>query len=143
MASKESRFNGRVFGYHWADCEWVATVFEFPECAEVWISARCEPHSQMMLAFTTPVAEAEAIDGDFIIAHPAAKQTMTDLAYEYQMDIDEYADPINALYEIDELATPKQHDERQNTQAEHAEKTRHFNLGPIGIEVTSVNHPAA
>lgn len=83
MASKESEFNGRVFGYRWADCEWVATVFEFPECAEVCISARCEPHSQMMLAFTTPVAEAEAIDGDFIIAHPAAKQTMTDLAYEY------------------------------------------------------------
>ena len=100
MASKESRFNGRVFGYHWADCEWVATVFEFPECAEVWISARCEPHSQMMLAFTTPVAEAEAIDGDFIIAHPAAKQTMTDLAYEYQMDIPS-ANPVNGVMKND------------------------------------------
>lgn len=143
MADRRSRFNGRVFGYRWADYEWVATVFEFPECAEVWISARCEPRKQMMFAFTTPVAEVEAINRDFVVSHPAARQTMTGLAYEYQMDIDEYADSINALYEIDELATSKQHDERKNTQAERAEKARCFNLGPIGIEVTSAKHPTA
>lgn len=58
------------------------------------------------------------------------------------MDIDEYADSINALYEIDELGTSKQHDERKSPQAERVKKTRSFNLGPIGIKVTSTNHPA-